>query len=76
MAAKVIQRDFDPDDYRKMFGPGHADQMVHQAIQTCWMVLPKNRKTVADLEKEFRRLVDRAFQNLKEDELRLGPGGE
>ena len=75
MGAKVIKRDFDPEDFRNMMGPGHMDQMVRQAIQTCWMVLPKNRKTVADLEKEFRRLVDRAFQNLKEDELRLGPGG-
>jgi hypothetical protein len=63
----------DPDELRKMFGPGHAAQMVGQAIQSCWMTLPAKRKTINDLEKEFRRLVDRAFRNFREDESSLQP---
>src|SRR6185369_12403478 len=49
----------DPDAFRKMLGPGHVAQSVGQAIQACWMMLPEKRKTLDDLEKEFRRLVDR-----------------
>jgi len=72
MGVKVIKREFDPEEFRDMIGPGHADQMVRQAIQTCWMILPKNRKNLAELEKQFRRMVDRAFRDMKEDELQLG----
>jgi len=31
------------------------------------MMLPANRKTVDDVEKEFRRIADRALKNLRED---------
>jgi hypothetical protein len=50
-----------------MFGPGHVDQSVRQAIQMCWMMLPDSRKTVAELEKQFRRIVDRAIKDLRDD---------
>jgi tyrosine-protein phosphatase YwqE len=49
------------------FGPGHVDQTVHTAIQACWRALPKERRTVEEVEKEIRRLVDRAISNLRED---------
>ena len=52
---------------RDMFGPGHVDQSVRQAIQMCWMMLPDSRKTVDELEKQFRRIVDRAIKDLRED---------
>jgi len=76
MAGKLTKFSGDPEEFRKMFGPGHADQMVRQAIQSCWMILPKDKLSLDSLEKEFRRLVDRAFANLKEDELLLGEGQE
>ena len=50
-----------------MFGPGHVDQALRQAIQACWMALPKDRRTVDNVEKEIRRLVDRALDNLRDD---------
>jgi len=62
----------DPDAFRKMLGPGHVAQSVGQAIQACWMMLPEKRKTLDDLEKEFRRLVDRAFREMREDEANFG----
>jgi hypothetical protein len=55
------------DAMREMFGPGHVDQAVRQAIQACWMALPKDRRTVEEVEKQIRRLVDRALTNLRED---------
>ena len=64
---------FDKDDpnaaekIKAMFSPGQVDHHVRQAIQMCWMMLPANRKTVDDVEKEFRRIADRALKNLQED---------
>jgi hypothetical protein len=52
---------------REMFGPGQIDQSVRQAIQICWMMLPQNAKTVDELEKQFRRIVERALRDLRED---------
>jgi hypothetical protein len=56
-----------------MFGPGHVDGVVRQAIQSCWMALPKDRRNVGEVEKEIRRLVERALANLREDASSFGP---
>lgn len=56
----------------EMFGPGHVDQVVRQAISSCWMALPKERRNVEEVEKEIRRLVDRALANLREDQNAFG----
>ncbi len=56
-----------PKKMRAMFGPGQVDQSVRQAIQMCWMMLPDDAKTVDELEKQFRRIVDRAIKDLRED---------
>ena len=60
----------DPDvgsKMRQMFGPGQVDEQVRQAIHVCWMMLPDERKTVDELEKQMRRILDRAFKDLRED---------
>jgi len=54
------------------FGPGHVDQLVRQAIQMCWMALPKDRKTSDELEKQTRRIVDRALKDFREDSEQFG----
>lgn len=51
----------------QMFGPGHVDQAIRGAIQACWMALPKERRNVDEVEKEIRRIVERALANLRED---------
>ncbi len=57
---------------RKMFGPQAVDQQIRQAISTCWMILPDERKNVAEVETEIRRLVDRALDNLRQDAKAFG----
>ena len=60
----------DPDaakNMREMFSPAQIDQSVRQAMQFCWLMLPENAKTVDELERQFRRIVDRAIKDLRED---------
>jgi hypothetical protein len=59
---------------REMFGPQGVDHMIRQAISTCWMMLPKESKTVSAVETEIRRLVERALRDLKEDAQAFGIG--
>ena len=49
------------------FGPGHIDQLIRQAVQWCWTALPKERRNARELEKQVRRLVDRALKDFRED---------
>ena len=65
----------DPEKFRNFLGPAHAAQSIGQAIHVCWMMLPPERKTIDDLEKEFRRLADRAFRDMREDEKSFGGKG-
>ena len=51
----------------ELFGPGHVDQLVRQAIQQCWMLLAKEKRTPEALESQLRRLVDRALKDFRED---------
>jgi hypothetical protein len=53
--------------------PAHLDQTVRQAIQLCWSVIPKNRRTTEELEKQFRRVVERALKDFAEDKAEFGP---
>jgi hypothetical protein len=60
----------DPDamkHMRSMFGPQQVDHQFRQAIQFCWMSLPPDRQNIDELEKEIRRISERALQNLRED---------
>jgi len=55
------------EHWANMFGPGHLDQSVRQAINMCWMMLPKERKTPEIVEQEVRRVFERALQDFRED---------
>jgi hypothetical protein len=70
----VIAKSGDDDDgdnpmekMSEMFGPGHVDQTVRSASQACWMALPKERRNVAEVEKQVRRIMERALANFRED---------
>jgi hypothetical protein len=52
---------------REMFGPGQIDQQIRQAINFCWMGLPQDKRNIDELERQIRRLVDRALNDLRED---------
>lgn len=62
------------DKMRAMFGPGQLDASVRQNIQICWMMLPPESQTIDELEKQFRRVVDRALADLREDAGAFGLG--
>jgi hypothetical protein len=50
-----------------LFGPCQVDQSIRQAVQFCWMALPPDRRTADELENQFRRLVDRALKDIRDD---------
>ncbi len=60
------------EKFRHMFGPGQIDSQVRSLISMCWMTLPEEKKTVDDLERIFRHIVDRAFRDLREDRTIFG----
>jgi hypothetical protein len=59
---------------RDMFGPGQVDQHIRQAIQFCWMMLPNDQKSVDELEKQVRRIFERAIKAVREDADAFGLG--
>ena len=59
---------------RRMFAPSQVDQQIRMAIQFCWMMLPAKRRTAAELERQIRRIVDRALKDLHEDISAFGLG--
>jgi hypothetical protein len=59
---------------RQMFGPHQIDQLIRQAISVCWMALPDDKRHVAAVEAEIRRLVERALDDLREDAQAFGIG--
>jgi hypothetical protein len=52
---------------QEFFGPTQIDHFIRQAIQFCWMALPKEKRNVDELERQIRRLVDRALRDVRED---------
>jgi hypothetical protein len=62
-----------PDKMRAMMGPGVVDDQIRQAIHFCWMMLPAERRNVAEVEKEIRSIVERALKALRDDEGRFKP---
>ena len=57
-----------------MLGPSAVDQNVRQAIQFCWMGLPKERRTVDEVDAQIRRIVERALRDFREDAQAFGAG--
>jgi len=55
-----------------LFGPAQVDHSVRQALQFCWMALPKDRRNAEELERQFRRIVDRALKDFSEDSQAFG----
>jgi len=55
------------DRLRSLMGPHQVDQQIRQAIQFAWIMLPAERKTVAEVERVIRQIVERALQNFRQD---------
>ena len=55
------------DKFRQQFPPEFIDNMLRSAIRGAWMILPKEKKTIDEVEKQIRRMVDRAFRDMRDD---------
>ena len=70
--------EFDPNDeesldkMREFFNPSQVDHSVRQALQMCWMMLPSDKRNADELERQFRRIVDRALKDMREDDQAFG----
>jgi hypothetical protein len=52
------------------------DQQLRGILDMIWMSLPRERQTVGEVEKEMRRLTDRALSNMADDLAAFGlPSG-
>jgi hypothetical protein len=68
-------QEFDPNEgdeeraekMRDFMSPNYIDHQIRQAIQFLWMVLPKDKRNVDEIERQVRRIVDRALRDLRED---------
>ena len=47
--------------------PGQVDQSIRSAIQMCWMMIRPSNRTPEELERQIRRILDRALEDLRED---------
>jgi len=64
-----------PDEsFGSLLGPGQVDNQIRQALQLTWMSLPADRRTVSEVERVFRLLVDRALKDLRDDGATFGQG--
>jgi hypothetical protein len=54
------------EKYRQFVTP-MLDSHIRQSIQMLWFALPPTRRNVSEVEKEFKRIADRAFADLRED---------
>lgn len=57
---------------RDVMGPMMIDQSLRQVITHCWMILPEDRRTPDEIEKEMMRLLKRALKDLREDAASFG----
>jgi hypothetical protein len=60
----------------EMFGPAQIDHMIRQAVQFCWMGLPKERRSAEEVEAQIRRIVERALRDFREDRRAFGHADE
>jgi hypothetical protein len=62
----------DPEKLSEFFGPEQVDQFIRQAVTFCWGCLPKEKRNPEELERQIRRLIDRALRDFREDREAFG----
>jgi hypothetical protein len=63
----------DGGEMGRFFGPTQVDHTIRQAVQFCWMALPPDQRSIDEVERQIRRIVDRALRDLREDGEAFGP---
>lgn len=64
------------EEMAAVFGPAQIDHQIRQAIQFCWMGLPKERRSIAEVESQIRRIVERALKDFREDREAFGQSAD
>ena len=63
----------DDEESESDFEPSRvAEQIVRTAVLVCWMLLPTERRTVADTRMVMDRFLDRALRDFEEDRKHFG----
>jgi hypothetical protein len=62
------------DRLRAMFSPAQLDHQIRQAIDFAWMMLPQEKRTIAEVERVVHQIVERALKDLREDGETFGKG--
>jgi len=73
MAMMTLEEADEDGRMAEMFGPAQIDQQIRHAIQFCWMGLPKERRSVDEVETQIRRMVERALKDFREDRQAFAP---
>ncbi|MGH2609059.1 MAG: hypothetical protein ACRDHF_08215 [Tepidiformaceae bacterium] len=55
------------DHMREVMGPFGPDNSMRQAVMTVWRFLPDAERSPEAVEREARRLLERAIRDLRED---------
>lgn len=72
MMERIDPSNPEPSDSFREFSVTAIDGSIRQAINICWTCLPKERRNADEVEKQIRRLVDRAIRDLREDSSAFG----
>ena len=67
-----MEKDIVIGDMVSPLGPSSVDSMLREAFKLCWLFLPPGDRTARSVEREMRRLFDRAIKNMEEDARAFG----
>ena len=62
----------DDEDESREFLSSAVDMMVRQAVHSCWMALPKDKRNADEIKRHLNRLIDRAMRDMEEDREAFG----
>jgi hypothetical protein len=57
-------------------GPQQVNHQIRQAIQFCWMSLPPGNQNIDEVERQVRKIFERAIRDFREDAESFGIGVE
>jgi hypothetical protein len=72
MFEKIDPANPEPSEAFREMAATHIDGSIRQAVSFCWTALPKERRNADEVEKEIRRIVDRAIRDFREDSAAFG----
>ena len=53
------------EEIQSFVGPGAVERQVRAAVDLCWMMMPKDKRTTDFVEAEIKRVVEEVFRNIR-----------